>query len=282
MQRLAIYFTFLVLVSGNLAQAEGNVFTPQRFGSSFVPKFSGIFAGDPVKKSDFGWSSTVAIKLNGGSCSGTLISPIFVITAGHCGVHQPQRVGFYDGEKIVDVRNVVKTTVHPNYNADAVGDDWSNYNDIALIQLESPAPSQYTPVGIISSVSQLQSNVLLQGFGRIGPSGAQNGLTSTTLKISAIDAKGFLLKLTDPSLKQSACPGDSGGPAYVKNGSSYYLAAVTSFIDAKDGNCADPLHSTFSVLIVNYVEWIKSVTNAARQQNQQNQQPDQNQNKQGV
>ncbi|MGZ3713533.1 MAG: S1 family peptidase, partial [Bdellovibrionota bacterium] len=208
------------------------------------------------------WSSTLYLKLDGGSCTGTLISPRFVLTAAHCGIHTPQRIGFYDGEKIIDTRGVVATTVHPGYTPDA--ETWDKYNDVALIQLDSPAPARFVPTPMLTSFNQIQTTALIAGYGLVGPKGLRNGLTSATMNVVGIDEKGFLIKFSDPTSKQSACPGDSGGPAYMKIGNQYYLAAVTSFIDAKDANCGDALHSTFSVLVINYNDWVKSVMGAAK------------------
>ena len=78
------------------------------------------------------WPDTVAVLGTGGSCTGTLIAPDLVLTAGHCAKINPVRVvanttdyAQPEGIKV----NVTRTTAYPN---------WQTMYDIAVVEGASP------------------------------------------------------------------------------------------------------------------------------------------------
>ncbi|MGE3260711.1 MAG: trypsin-like serine protease [Bacteriovoracia bacterium] len=261
MQRFALTLALIAFFL-NVARAEEGNSLRRGFDKSVVPSFSGIFSGTPVAKNAWGWGSTVFVKLSGGTCTGTLISPTYVLTAAHCAIVTPEFVAFFDGEKLVAKRKVIAWKIHPNYTPEP--QRFEDNNDIAVLRLESAAPAPFTPVPMLKDVTQLAGTVVLQGFGKTGV-GLHNGLTSANLQVQARDEKNFIVQMGDVEGKQSGCVGDSGGPAYIKIANQYYLAAVSSYIDADNMSCDGGGHHTFSIIVVNYLSWIHAVMeNGAR------------------
>lgn len=244
MLRLSALLALLISVS---AQAD--------LGSSLSGlDFNGIYDGTTMTQNDYGWKSTVYVQLENGRCTGTLITPTAVLTAAHCAVAKPKFVAFFNGEKLIEPRLVKSYAIHPKNSTNPQG--WSEHNDLAVLRLESPVSSKFVPVPLLTDLSLLKGEVVIEGFGRTSPNGNDKGLTQATLAVVGIDSGGYFVQLKDPAGRQSGCVGDSGGPGYVKVNGQYYLAAVSSFIDAEDRNCSSGTHATFSQIVVNYLKWI--------------------------
>src|SRR6476469_9153955 len=91
---------------------------------------SAIVGGETVPAGR--WPDTVAVLGSAGSCTGTLIAPDLVLTAGHCANINPVRVvantndyAVAQGIKV----NVTRTTAYPN---------WQTMYDVAVVELASP------------------------------------------------------------------------------------------------------------------------------------------------
>lgn len=194
-------------------------------------------------------SPVVALEINfdgvyAGFCSGTMISPVDVLTAAHC--FCDPRVDtcvkpsssiqslsvFVGGEEIpsFDVR------VHPDYEEKRVNDIPGRVgaiNDVAIVKLSRATSVRTLPV--IVSRSLVPTEVIsIFGYGRDekGKDGfPEEGSTDLRLESGEME----LDTITDEFLValfrgkgSNTCFGDSGGPAIFSEGTTLGVAGITS------------------------------------------------------
>jgi V8-like Glu-specific endopeptidase len=163
-------------------------------------------------------------------CSGTLIGPLAVLTAGHClsfGAVGADVFVFPDG--VTPIRHrAVDATVHPNFSIQQAA-----YADVALLALETPV-TETTPIPLIPRSPRAGLRGTIVGFGLDGGAGAETKRMGT-VRIRrcprAIRRVGIFPGQLSTSVcwkpkanGNDTCPGDSGGPLLVKGA----LAGVTS------------------------------------------------------
>ena len=201
---------------------------------------------------DSGHAYVVGIGDNSGAfCSGTLISRRTVLTAGHCagGI---TRVIFGDvlsGQ--VDSIPVVRTVLHPGFAL--IGSDDAT-NDLALLELAFEASVQPAPLlreTMQNSAAFIGPDYTFVGFGFTGPQdfdsfGRKRVATFPITLIGPAEVGGSFGSIDDTTFYyesngQSACFGDSGGPAFLVRNRVERHAGATSSGDegcAFDGNQA--------------------------------------------
>jgi secreted trypsin-like serine protease len=193
-------------------------------------------------------------------CSGTLIAPTYVLTAGHC-AGEP---GEFSGMRVFtesDVQNgdnnyplagpnaveAVRWAAHPLYTNAAFF-----LHDVGMIELAEPVSLDADDYGDLPSAGQLDSlkpsrktTFTSVGYGLQSSYPAPASFLSSRLRIRMvahphlvqINAPGFTgsfsLLLSNNANTGGTCFGDSGGPNYL--GSSSTVAGVTSF--GLNGTC---------------------------------------------
>ncbi len=210
-----------------------------------------IFNGSP----DTNPAHMAVVYLDTGSmlCTGTLISPEVVVTAGHCldrVLASRVSVGFgsytssYGGGDMVWYQ-ASEVDVHPSYFG---GDSYTPpRNDIALLRLSSNAPAEISPIPILPANLALTGADIGQDLEYVGFGDTETGASGTKLTYTAT----LNWVCTDPpgcaydggnvvgapnTIGQSqqdggTCVGDSGGPAFFLRSGKEYLAGVTSYGD---------------------------------------------------
>jgi secreted trypsin-like serine protease len=231
---------------------------------------SRVLDGEPVPKGMF----LDCVAVGSGTqwaCTGTLIAPTVVITAGHC-AHVATRV-FIGGEVPPEgadpaAHGTVYTAtpkVHPQYKPG------TEENDLTVLILDRPAnvpPRRLAPSDLIDAA--LFGRVV--GFGNTDPEGTSGyGVKRwVDVPIASVACSGSVSGQQDsqaygcfsareivagkPLLGKDSCTGDSGGPFYLRPGDTWYVAGATSRATNKAANnCGD---GGIYVRLDAYRDWI--------------------------
>ncbi|GCB66848.1 proproteinase E-like isoform X2 [Scyliorhinus torazame] len=220
--------------------------------TSYPPYASKVVNG--VDARPYSWPWQISLQVNRGSsfshtCGGTLISPDWVMTAGHCiSAGRSYRVvlGEYDrdvnegGEQVISPSKFV---VHPGWSMNCVACG----NDIALIKLSTPAfLNDKVQVACIPPAGYLLPNnfyCYITGWGRLYTNGPLPGKLQQAY-IPVIDYEhcsqrdwwGSTVKTTmvcAGGAEKAGCNGDSGGPLNCQDSNGlWYVHGVTSFVSS--------------------------------------------------
>jgi secreted trypsin-like serine protease len=212
---------------------------------------------------------TVPFVAGTGSCTGTLIAPDRVLTAGHCvDGADPERFGVVVGADARNPANVPKAAIHrarefaihPGYklafpfakdspqNATAV-------DDVAIIVLTKPVEG-IAPIAIAgpgdAALELPGASVRILGYGETGNLVRPPALQAGTLAVisatrcrkaypGAINATDLCaLDVTDDNRITQPCPGDSGGPLIAQGPAGPVQVGVTSWAtEVKNHTCGD-------------------------------------------
>ncbi len=178
------------------------------------------------------------------ACSGTLIGPSAVLSAGHCvvgngGVIQPQDATVYFGNTVGSMtsRAVSAVYAHPGYQSVVPVP-----NDISMLLLEEPAPAWATPIPPLPAAlgltqADVGGAIEYSGFGldENGHSGRKLhvfGEIAVVCGRQGACAAGMVPSSFCSQMEVGGtCSGDSGGPAFIVRDSVEYVAGITSYGD---------------------------------------------------
>lgn len=204
-------------------------------------------------------------------CTGTLIAPNVVLTAGHCKDFATRVLFGNDVTKKAKVVPVATRVRHPRYHH-------GQHNDLMVLILAqnatSVAPRPIAPTSVIDHATDGR----VVGFGATEPSGrfGYGRKRQTDVPVASASCTGSVDGRPDPAwygcdktlelvagkplLEHDTCNGDSGGPLYVAGPDGrWLLAAVTSrATDSAVNNCGD---GGIYVRVDRYRDWIASIPN---------------------
>ncbi|KAJ8714709.1 hypothetical protein PYW07_002934 [Mythimna separata] len=267
-----------------------------------MPNFNlalGAIGGHDTEAGEFPHMGAIGWQASSGGwvfkCGSSLISPTFVLTAGHCSravldtsISDPVPKIVRLGDKnIIDVYTngflpidamIRRIIVHPFYRPP------KKYYDIALMEFEKPVEfSKFVQPACLwtkYNTSSLGTEAILTGWGVVETTGKT---ISPELQAAVVDFIDTSLcdQLLYPSCNRNwcgvrdnqicagklaggvdACQGDSGGPLQVQiplpittEGNMHYIVGVTSF----GIGCALPNLPGIYSRVSMYLDWIESV-----------------------
>jgi secreted trypsin-like serine protease len=227
-----------------------------------------IIGGVPVKPPEFLDCVAVGNDAQWG-CSGTLIGPNVVVTAGHCADYATRVFFGYDvAKKGLQVR-VKRRVRHPQYHK-------TRHNDLMVLVLEKDVET-VAPRRIASKTRiDKATDGRVVGFGHADAAGmfgygikrmvdvpiatvnCQGTVGSQNDNMTYGCDRGFELVAGRPLLERDSCRGDSGGPIYIaESATTWTLAAATSrATDSAMHTCGD---GGIYVRLDRYLPWIRSI-----------------------
>lgn len=209
--------------------------TPSQWAAPVSP--SSIIGGEPTAEGEF--DPVVAIEAGNGLCTGTLIAPDLVLTAGHCltAIRDPGQIKVLFGPTLLHGPQVsvgaVEFGVHPELCTQCKTD----IHDYGYVTIDGRYAD---PEGLMLPITEqsewdaamdIGGSVTLVGYGEDPDAtksqpriGIKRKVTTT---ISQLSPEGFEF-FAGGGLRDS-CEGDSGGPAFVQVPSGQWrLAGITS------------------------------------------------------
>jgi secreted trypsin-like serine protease len=224
------------------------------------PALTRIIGGEPTTE----YPECVAVgSPYGYCCTGTLIAPQAVLTAGHCvagGCCDRIFLGSDVDQDGTEIR-VRDAIMHPDYVPNSRAQP---FDDIAVLILVEQVP-MVEPV-LICSLAAIAAarSVRLVGFGNTDPGATTGYGIKRTVDVGvASENPGFGARFETefvagaPNLDQDTCNGDSGGPAYVLVDGRWELAGATSRgTRAAQRNCGD---GGVYTRVPAYLDWLVAI-----------------------
>lgn len=249
--------TFLVLALALLAAEPASA---QQINAPFVPNHGAIIGGVDVQSGDPVAASTVLVfakeNENTSICTGTIIEKDIILTAAHCvglsGLAQVVVAFRTSLQSQGPVMQVVERRRPTDFLSRAGSEaDW---HDIAVLRLAGEIPAGFRPAKFASPFQVRDgARVVLAGYGMnmaVAPADDKTPTGSGTLrKVDQVVLKaqfGATETLISLAGGKGSCKGDSGGPAYIKQGNEYFVFGVASRMTAKNRVANNGDHRDFA------------------------------------
>jgi secreted trypsin-like serine protease len=177
--------------------------------------------------------SVVALVYQGQAfCSGTLIAPRTVLSAGHCREETgltAADISVFFGNKVGGSGTSVKAVkwkAHPSYHLDASGIPRNDVSVLVLAEDGPVAPMTWQSSPLPDVVGR---SVLMVGYGVTSATKQTGSGTRRQVTSTISDQDGTFLYRGDG--KSGTCQGDSGGPTLLGENGKLTVVAVTSYGD---------------------------------------------------
>lgn len=197
---------------------------------------SAIVGGQPAS-GPLADSSVMVLSSRGGVCTGIVIAPDTVLTAGHCvsGASEFRvHLGGPSGSAPILIAPAA-VAVHPGYDRSA-GPGRRASVDLALIRTGEPLPGSVRTAALGTEVPGRGEPLLVGGFGveREGDGRSTGTFRTASLLVVEPYGRGKILVWGAPpeGTRAGACQGDSGGPVAAASGA---VVAVTAWAAGSSG-----------------------------------------------
>ena len=221
-----------------------------------------IVGGAPPSPGGIALAVVTIVGSGGTFCSGALIAPKLVLTAGHC--VQPgtdYRVVEYDAGHKPQLKTVRRAVAHPGFSMQSILAHRASA-DVALLELDSPTRDgvpaalgvPHLPLDAGGGFTIAGIGVTIRGDGRSG------GVVRTASLIATGKPGTLQIRLVDPATQGTkpglgACTGDSGGPLFEQQAAGQVIVGVISWSTGANGSagCGGMTGTTPLTL---YRDWI--------------------------
>lgn len=249
MKRIIFFYGATALACIVLCGAAENGCDGVEDTRSFHSETTGIVGGELTAPGE--WEGTIALLGDDRSliyCSGSLIGPDIMLTAGHCEESNDTFVYPIKGgpNMEIEISESSAHEIHPGYTG-----GWRQI-DLAVYLLNSPA-TDIEHYGVRKSPSPLAGDTgVVVGYGRKDTnSGLPYTKSAGDTQVISVESpqSAELVELGNGAIP---CHGDSGGPFFTDHQGEWIVSAVTSFsygCDTDGGN--------FSVSVAPYRDWIE-------------------------
>ena len=170
--------------------------------------------------------AVMVLSSQGGVCTGVVLTPDTVLTAGHCAADaREHRVHFRDAAGAPILVDVAARAVHPGYDAGAAKARRRSI-DLALLRIATPLPARFAPMTLSAALPRAGADLTVSGYGAAKPGDPRSTGTYRSIALPVIEPYGpsrILVWLKGGA--GGACQGDSGGPIAGPDGAVLALAA---------------------------------------------------------
>jgi hypothetical protein len=170
--------------------------------------------------------AVMVLSSNGGVCTGLVLAPDTVLTAGHCvAAGREHRVHFRDDAGAPVLVEVSGRAIHPGYDAGAASGRRKSI-DLALLRTATPLPPRFAPVTLSAALPRAGERLTLAGYGAARAGDPRSTGTYRSVGLPVIEPYGpsrILVWLKGDAA--GGCQGDSGGPITGPDGAVLALAA---------------------------------------------------------
>lgn len=240
-----------------------------------------VLGGKPANPKVTASMALIRLSLVGGGsriCSGTIVRPDVILTAAHCMLFNRSRV-LVERSVVFPQQVSLNTTgvqghriseifVHRQYSPSGSLADFRN--DIALVRMSTPVPSNRFATLVIGEAPKDGMRVVVAGYGKVSPTEwateLQQGmainrnfdvcLADAPESLEAILHK-FYFVCTVNTRDFGVCSGDSGGGLfYFASNSRLVQFGISSFIS---GGCGEEGALTFYTNLNSYEEDVWSI-----------------------
>ncbi len=195
-------------------------------------------------------SAVMVLSSNGSLCTGVVVAPDAVLTAGHCAAPGlEQRVHYRDEAGQPVLAELKARAVHPGYDAGAIAGRRRSI-DLALVRTAAPLPARFVPATLSAAMPRAGESLDLAGYGAAKAGDPRSTGTFRSVALPVVEPHGpsrILVWLKAAGARAGACAGDSGGPIAVSGGA---VVAVSAWIGGACGGL------TQGVLLGPQRDWI--------------------------